>query len=176
MQTKNYFILSFIIFFISIFFYAYYHEYIILNIKKTTTTQLKQESSAKQKVTIFLWKNGWKSEELHLLLNQNISHDAQLILGNWLELALEEQIITKKITAQSLVNTDEQHLYLSFDHIPFSKENSTHEKWMIFESILKTFRTAFTSLKKVTFLLNHQPLIDPQIDFSNPWPIEGFIY
>jgi hypothetical protein len=31
------------------------------------------------------------------------------------------------------------------------------------------------SIKKVCFLSHHQPLQDPHLDFTNPWPIDGFL-
>lgn len=176
MKTKTYLSISCIVFLLGTLFYAYYHEYIILNFKKQLSSPHKQESSAKQKVTLYWWKNGWKSDVMQLLLNQNICHDAQLIIGNWLETALDEQILGKKITAQSaMVSADHQQLYISFDRTPFGKESSTFEKWMIIEGILKTLKITIPAIKKIHFLINHQPLTDAQIDFSNPWPIEGFI-
>lgn len=178
METKkNYIIISSVIFIISILFYAFYHEYLIINFKKQIITQKLEECSAKQKIVLHWHKSNWQTESIHLLLNQNVSHDAQLILGSWLETALDEQIFRKKINVQSVMaSADERTLFVSFDHAPFSKESSIFEKWMIIEGMLKTISHALPSVKKIVFLVNHQTLLDTHLDFSNPWPIEGFSY
>lgn len=177
MKTKSYAILSGIIFIVGVLFFAFYHEYLIINLKKPIKTQLTAAPTAQQKVMMHFWKEKWKFDEIQLLLNQNPCHDAQLILANWIELALDEHILTKKITVQpAMITQDNQHLYISFDLNPFGKESATFEKWMIIEGILKTIHGALPSIKRVTFLLDHQPLTDAQLDFSNPWPIEGFAY
>lgn len=177
MNKNSYIKLSTCLFFLGVLFYAYYHEYLIIHLKKTTRAQLAPHHTAKQKVRIHFWKGAWKTDEIQLLLNQDTCHNTQLIVANWLENALDEHIIQKRITVQPvMISKDQQHVYVSFDLNPFGKESSTFENWMLIEGILKTIRGALPSVQKISFLVNHQPLTDPHLDFSNPWLVDGFSY
>lgn len=75
---------------------------------------------------------------------------------------------------QSVVVTQAQEAYLSFDRNPFGKEQSTFEKWIWVESLLKTVRIADVPLQSIYFLAYHQPLHDVHLDFSISWPVVGF--
>ena len=49
------------------------------------------------------------------------------------------------------------------------------KKWMMIEGVLKTLRENNITVKDVHFLVQHQPLSDPHLDFSVAWPLHGFI-
>jgi len=88
----------------------------------------------------------------------------------------DEKITTKKITLQTaMLNPTGTELAVSFDHGLFSKDATTYEKWMLCEGLLKTVRENGIASQTVRFLIHHQPIIDAHLDFSNPWPIYGFI-
>lgn len=52
---------------------------------------------------------------------------------------------------------------------------SIHAKLMWVEGLLKTIHSSGLALQSVHFLHNHQPLQDPHLDFTNPWPVHGFV-
>lgn len=175
MNNKRYSILSVSLFLLGIFMYAWYHEYIIINPRKSFFVTPQENNTQKQKITLHHFKQTWHKDQVQILLSENYAQNAQLIIGCWLENALEEGLLKKKTLLQQALLTQNQELILSFDRTLFNKESSTFDKWMIIEGILKSLKESTSSIKKVRFLVNHQPLIDPHLDFSNSWPIEGFL-
>jgi hypothetical protein len=82
----------------------------------------------------------------------------------------------KKVSLQSVVPSPSGvEAYISFDRNPFTKNQSTYEKFMWIEGLLKTVRENGIQLQSIYFLVHHQPLTDFHLDFSNAWPISGFI-
>lgn len=176
MKSNTYYFISVSVFILGIFLYALHHEYIIINPKKSYFTSLAESTTNKQKIMLFFFKNVWQQDEIHLLLSEDKAHNARLIISRWLENAGDEQLINKNISVQDALLVNQNELFISFDRSLFSKESSTFEKWMLIEGILKTIKNTLPSIKKVYFMAQHQPLLDPHLDFTNAWPIEGFTY
>lgn len=176
MNDKTTICISISLFVLGILGYAVYHEYIIINPKKSFLTFQSQNTANKKKITLHFFKDSWHKDQIPLLISENNIQNIQLIISRWLENALDENIIKKKTGLQNAFIINEHELLLSFDRIPFTKESSTFDKWMIIEGILKTIKENVPAIKKVHFLVAHQPLVDPHLDFSNAWPVEGFIY
>lgn len=176
MKNRTYSILSVSLFFLGIFMYAWYQEYIIINPRKSFFVTPQENNTQKQKITLHHFKQTWHKDQVQILLSENYTQNAHLIIGRWLENALEEGLLKKKISLQQALSTQNQELILSFDRTLFNKESSTFDKWMIIEGILKSLKENVAQIKKVRFLVNHQPLIDTHLDFSNAWPIDGFAY
>lgn len=175
MKDKTYFYVSGILFVLGILAYAIYQEYIIINPKKSFLTVKTENTTNKKKVILYFYKNNWQQDYVHLLFSENKAQNAQLLVNRWLEIAHEEGISKKKISLQNaFIIMSEQELILSFDNSLFGKESSTFDKWMFIEGILKTIKENMPTIKKVRFLLLHQPLIDTHLDFSNAWPVSGF--
>ena len=65
--------------------------------------------------------------------------------------------------------------YISFDRAIFAKNESTFDKWMWVEWLLKTIRMAQIGIAQIHVFVHHQPLIDVHLDFSQAWPTHGFI-
>ncbi len=158
-----------------ILFFGYYHEYIIINFKKTTASTFDQTPTAqKKKIPLHFWRDGWRTEEIQLLLSDSAVANAQIIASSWLEMAHDEHLLKKRVAVESvLAHSDE--LFISLERAPFAKESSTFEKWMIVESILKTLKSAGLPFKNVRFLVHHQPMQDVHLEFSLAWPINGFV-
>lgn len=166
---------------IGIFLFAYLNGYIIFKYPsyKTDIKTYKQQLDVTRKVITFhYWHNQkWHTEKTELIWHSNdIGQNITYLLNSWFTWLEEEHMITKKITVQTvLLSTDTQHAYISFDRNPFDKQQSTYNKWMLIESLLKTIREVNVSLNHITFLVHHQPLKDMHLDFTNPWPIHGFL-
>jgi hypothetical protein len=161
----------------SLLLFAYHKEYIILNFQKTNKNESQANAAQKQNVTLHFWhQNEWHTEHVSLLFSDNTVSNMQQLVSRWAQLLSEEKIIKKKVTLQSATLTfDKQELIISFDRAPWNKEWGTYDKWMTIEGFLKTIRNVDPSIKKVRFLVNQQPISDPHLDFTNPWPINGFI-
>jgi len=99
----------------------------------------------------------------------------QYLLQSWLSLLDEEQAMKKKVSIQAvLLASSDTQAYLSFDRNPFGQDDSTYDKLMWLEGLLKTLRENEIKLQGVYFLVHHQTMDDYHLDFSNPWPMYGF--
>ena len=159
--------------------FAWYHDWIIINLPLHATEQqhANVNKSYKKKVALFYTKNNKQQHEERELLWSSITDDAALTLVQaWLALLEEEEIFSKKITLQqAAVSASGDELLLSFDQPPFDKDASAFKKMILLEDLLKTLRAAFGgAIKKIRFLVNHKPLQDLHLDFSQPWPVDGF--
>lgn len=177
MNNKNYIIICLATFALSILLFAYHKEFIILNFGTHRAPSVAAMPAQKQNATLHFWQNNnWHTEEVSLLFSDNIAANMQQLVSRWLQLLQEEKITKKKVGLQSATITyDKQELIISLDRAPWNKENSSYEKWMIIEGLLKTLKAIDSSLKKVRFLVNQTPLQDPHLDFTNAWAIGGFI-
>lgn len=174
MSNRSLYSLCTILFVLSILFFAWFNEFIIINPYRSFLVNTYETGSTKKKVTLYFYKNDWQRDFVHLLLSENDALNVQLIVGRWLENAFEETILKKKISVQSAFIITNKELIISFDCSLFSKESSTFEKWMIIEGILRSISDTVPNIKRVRFLINHQTIDDPHLDFTNAWPSKGF--
>ena len=177
MTIKNYSIISACTFLIALLLFAYQKEFVILNFATKVPMQETPSVAQKKKTAFFFWhQNAWHTEEIPLLFTADTSNNMQQLINRWMQLIQEENIVKKKTIVQSaLLNGNRKELYLSLDRLPWDKEMDTFKKWMIIEGILKTIKNADATIKKVHFLANHQQINDTHLDFTNAWPIDGFI-
>lgn len=161
---------------LGLFFIALRQNYIILNFWNSGATQI-SSASHKKKVIISFWHNDqWKQEEVQLLIDSHVYNNTYHMMSQYLQLLFDESIIKHKVNVQQvLMNYDSQEIFVSFDRTIWSKDSCTVEKIMIVEGILKTLKKNEPSIKKVKFLMNHQPMTDAHLDFTNAWPIDGFL-
>ena len=176
MVYKNYIIICIAAFTASLLLFAYHKEYIILNFHQKIRSESSANPAQKQNTTLYFWhQNEWHTEHVSLLFSDYIAANMQQLVSRWIQLLNEEKILKKKVALQSATITfDKQELIISFDRVPWNKEWSTFDKWMTIEGLLKTIKTVDPSIKQVRFLVNQQPVQDPHLDFTNPWPIKGF--
>lgn len=166
-------------------FYALHQEWLVIWYARpynayesvsNSTENASQVIAARKKVSLIFWKNErWTQESQELVWPTDKAQALTYLLNSWCALLEEEHISDQKITVQSvlLANGGTQAL-ISFDRIPFAKESATITKWLLLEGLLKTIRENKIALTDVVFLVRHQPLRDYHLDFSNPWPIQGF--
>lgn len=163
---------------IGLLFFAYKHHYIIFNFSSHhSSVQSQPIASNKKKVTLHYWHNDqWHQEDVFLLATKYAYNTLFHITSNYLQLLHNEGIIKHKIAIQKvLLHYDDHELFISFDQLPWHKEWCTQAKLVFIEGLLKTIKTNEPRIKKVRFLVHHQPMIDAHLDFSNAWPIEGFL-
>lgn len=157
-------------------YFAWQRHYIILNFSSPVASQT-HSSSHKKKALVSYWINDqWHQEEVSLLVTEHAYNNLYHLISQYLQLLLDESIIKQKTTIQQvLINYNDQEAYISFDRVPWHKESCTTDALMIIEGILRTVKINEPRIKKVRFLVNHQPMVDAHLDFSNAWPIEGFL-
>lgn len=162
------------------FVFALQQGWIIIRSPKAIITESyasQATTASKKKVTLFFWhQDKWNYESTQLLWSDNQASNAHLLINSWLTLLDEDKIMHKKVSLQSaLIAQSGNDVYLSFDQYPFNEQATTHEKWLWIEGILKTLRENGVQIPLIHFMVNHQPLQDMHLDFSNAWPLQGFI-
>jgi len=152
-------------------FLAYEHEWIIIRSPWNASAHYSAPGVSKQKITLWYWnQNQFKQETKELIIADDVEKKAATIIANWLTHLHDEKIIKNKITLQSaLLDPAGTHLYISFDQSIFDKQQSTHEKWMLLEGLLRTLRENGIKLQGVYFLVNHAVMMDEHLEFGNAW-------
>ncbi|MBI2774423.1 hypothetical protein HYX58_00225 [Candidatus Dependentiae bacterium] len=180
MNKYTYLIISFTAFFLGLITIAFQQQWIILRLPTRAAaahTLVPGNTTKKKPVIIIGWHaNKWTREPKDLLWPTDKSEQIKQLVYGWLELAHNEQFGGKQISLQSIIICQNGlDAYISFDQAPLEKEWSIYRKWHHLESMIKTLKENGISLRSITWLVNHQPLIDPHLDFSQAWPFEGFL-
>lgn len=178
MKNNTYFLLAIICFITGFILIALKKNLIILNFEPNFgTTNPAKTSCYKKTITLYFWKNNsWQMEKNEILWSTDQAHNISNLVQNWLSLLDEEKLINTKVELQAAILTqNNQTVYLSFDHNLLPKEFSTYQKLLLIESLLKTLRANQIAIPNIMFLVNHQLLNDPHLDFSCPWPLVGFM-
>lgn len=178
MKYRTLFFTTLIAAIIGALLFAYCNGIIIIRYPSYDSTHaISHVTSNKKQITLYYWHNEkWNHEKIELMWSHDTASSLHYLLNSWLTYLDEEHVMHKKITVQTvLLTTDSQHTYISFDRNPLDKEQSTYEKWLFIEGLLKTLRENVTTIRFITFLVHHQPLHDAHLDFCNPWPITGFL-
>jgi hypothetical protein len=179
MNFYNYVILSCLALCAGIFLFCLVEEWIIIYIptsksdKVSTTHQCTPRS-----ITLYKWSEGiWHSDIVPIVTPQHSQELLTLIVSAWLSMAYEEQLISYHVSLQSaLCSLHEDTVYLSFSETIVQQNKSTFDNLLLIESLLRTIRTNTTQIHSCVFLVHHKPMQDAHLDFSQPWPITGFMH
>jgi len=146
-------------------------------IQLPTQLTYNQAATAEQRAcTLWLHKDAnWHQEQVLCVAPHETTAALQQLISSWVSLVNEEKILTQELQLTSALLGDEHVAYLSFEQSPFSREESTHARWLFIESLLRTIRDNLPQLTSVMLLVNHKPLVDRHLDFSKPWPTRGFL-
>jgi hypothetical protein len=173
---KKYLLLSLFSLSIGNILFLYFNEIIIINFPRLIIKKDNTIVAYKKNIKIFFWKNDkWNRESIDILWSENNSEqNIYQIINNWLLILDEEKILSKRVSLQSALINDST-LYISFDNTLFSQESSTYNKLIILESILKTLKESNLTVNYIYFLVHNEIMEDHHLDFSNAWPISGFL-
>lgn len=178
-QHKQYLIICLSCFIIGVVFYAIHTELLIIKFAGRTALLMPDQTAKKQQVELLYLKEEkdaiWHTESLEIVMPNDQLSAVHILLTRLFEVLLEEKIIPKKLTIQDIMLDKSQELYISLHKYPFSRQSSTYQKWITVESILKTLKANNIPVQSVRFLVDHQPINDPHLDFSKGWPIDGFL-
>ncbi len=139
--------------------------------------QTKKDIALKKKVKLYYQRGEqFLYEEKALVWFSDKSENLKHLINSWLLFLYGERIIGKNIYLES-VGLDKKGLqvYLSFDVTPIDREWSIFKKWRFVESLFKTIRDSGLGIRFIVFMSGHNTLEDDHLDFSVPWPIEGFL-
>jgi hypothetical protein len=173
MKLSHIITLSFLSTLAGIAFLSYEHEWIIIRSPWNMSEHSSTPGLSKQKIVFSYWcQHAWKEEAKELIITDEPEKRVATIIANWLTMLHEEKIIKEKVVLESaLFDPANTRLYISFDQTPFGINQSTHEKWMFIQGLMRTLKENQIQLQGIYFLVNHAPLQDDQLDFTNPWPV-----
>lgn len=179
-MNKNFYItISIIALSLGLLLVLYQKELIILRLpsyNKNDALNINKKA-IKKNITLWYWNNSkWNPEKVDSIWSTNELENIHILVSNWLTLMEEEKVIDKKVILQNVLPAiNEAEAYISFDRTIFNEENSTFNKLMVIESLLKTLKENGVKAQKVKLFVQHQPMTDSHLDFSHPWPITGFL-
>lgn len=130
-----------------------------------------------KKVICTCWKTGaYIPEERVLVGYDSMTKNLTLLVKEWLSFSQSEHVVNQDVVFQdcSMV-IDKKTVLLSFSHNIFNQNASIQEKTHIVFSLFKTIRDSGILISAAMILVNHLPMSDDHLDFSFPWPMDGFV-
>lgn len=143
---------------------------------ENASIQLRQKISPRKIITRWYWRDEQlRSEQTSFVLRTNTAENLRLVLGTWISLLYEERILERMVEVESVALEPLETLaYLSFDQHFLKREWSIRKKWQILDGLCRTIADSNFGIQNIVFLVGHQPMLDDHLDFSRPWPIDGF--
>ncbi len=176
----------------SVIFFAWLNKHILF-LSPFSTQKVKIRKIRKKRITIFYYQQKEKQELVSILWPQTTQEQLSTIVTGWLVFLKKEQVISRDIYLDTiLVDSQDQTAYLSFNCHFLQAFEPTGQKLHLLESLFKTISanqeptfannghsssytaqeaTAARSITKIMLLVNHKPMQDDFLDFSQVWPI-----
>lgn len=145
-------------------------NWIIINFSNNhmSLQDLKKSNALKKSITVYFYKNSkWHEEKTDILWLADDQKNIEQITRNWLNILEDEGLLEKKISIQYVI-TANHTFYISFDYELLDPQWSTHQKYMLIKSLLKTLEQEFNDFK-IYFLVHSKPMKDYHLDFSHAW-------
>lgn len=164
---------------IGILFFFIAHEWIILRFPMHYKS-IDQSSLAQKKektVQLIFWHNQrWHNETETIVWSNNKNEALESLLSRWINLLHEEKLLTHTTSIQTvLISKHNETAYISFTHNPLCTNFATYDNILFIEGLLRTIRKSNLSIKHIALLVNHTSLENDHLDFTKPWPINGFV-
>lgn len=179
MKSFTLIVLSIMSLCVGFMYYALQKKLIIIQFPSYAAKDVANGGSvaSKKNIKIYYWSQGaLKHEQTPVIDSENKADMVRHIVINWLTICQQSGSMAKKVGLETvMLSGSSSEVYISFEYTIFSSNESTFEKWMVVESLLKTLYAANLSISRVYFFVHHQPLVDAHLDFSKSWPINGFL-
>jgi hypothetical protein len=183
-SKKNhfYFWLIFFCFLFGAFFFFIQREWLIFRFNfgfiKSKELFNKQDLPLQQKVKMYYWKEDKLFfEEQTFVWFSDSSQTLKHLVNNWLSFLHQERLIDKGVSIENvLIDITKQRAYFSFDQTIFTHEFSIFDRCNLLECLSKTIKSSGINIKSIMFLVKNQIMDDDHIDFSESWPIDGFLH
>lgn len=163
---------------LGILFFCIYQEWLVIYWNRPSKLMAThQNNHTKQSVFITLWKdNQWLKKGCTIMHEENETAKLAAITTAWLLSAYDQQLLLKKITLEKAeISPSGTEGFLSFSESFFDQEATAQEHLFLIESLLKTLQNNNISCQQIMFLAQDQPLNSLYLDFSLPWPLQGFL-
>lgn len=164
---------------IGIVYYALQKRLIIIQLPSSITKSSSPQSHApsKKNLMIYYWAQGsFKHESTSIIASDNKADTLRYIVTSWLTILEQSGSLPKKVGLEAvMLSSSGSDAYISFDRTIFAKNEPTFDKWMRVEGLLKTINAGQLGVSRIHLFVHHQPVQDPHLDFSQAWPIHGFM-
>jgi hypothetical protein len=157
-------------------FFSVTHNIIIIRFPSPTQSESTHKPLHKTLMRFTYWKGTTRSYEWRPIIQDDEDIvNAQRIITTYWTIIEDNGLLSSRIHVESTA-TDRtgKVLLCSLSNNPCSIETSTLDAWLIIEGLILTLRELMPQFQKILFLVNHEPLIHPNLDYSRPWPLEGF--
>lgn len=140
-------------------------------------TSIVSDVALRKKVKLYYFKDDKFLYEYSIFVwFSNKVEDLKHLINNWLSFLHEERILEKKVGLETVCFApSNSQVYFSFDQPLFDKQWPTFKKWYLIESMFKTIKDAGLQIGSVNFLVGHEEMKDDHLDFSQAWPVDGFL-
>ncbi len=176
MIKKRWFFLLGASFLAGMLWYAMYSEYIIIRLNRTII-QDSLVQSHKKSTLVFFVNHAYKKEQVEITCKEFDPLDLYLcVVHAWAEvLTAEKYLLRPCIIDAATLDATTKTAYISFELAPITASASIYQKLSEVEAFLQTIRINCPFVQQVCFLQNGLPLKDDHLDFSDFWPVTGFI-
>jgi hypothetical protein len=155
--------------------YAWLHEWFIITYPHMTHNAQQQTYIKKRVALYYPQSDSVRSEYQELVYTADTATYLKNIVTAWLTAMHQEGIITKKITVSVCLGCAQQEAYVSFSDAFLPTQDSLFHQCLLIEGLLKSIREQISSLYKIHFLVNHEPMPHDQLDFTHPWLMNGYL-
>lgn len=176
MRKIIYLALSIVSILVGSLFYAITHNIIIIRYPPNYTIKTAHGGLNKELMRFTYWKGTVPVHEWrHIIQDEEDIVNAQRIIAMYWTIIEDNGLFPSRIQVQSTA-TDRtgKVLLCSLSDNPCNTEASTLTAWLLIEGLILTLRELMPQFQKILFLVNHEPLVHPTLDYSCPWPFEGF--
>lgn len=161
--------------------YAWQHELIIIRspyICHTENTIIQAQQERHSPIHIFFWlDNNWHQKDVPLQQSPaNPTHNLHTVISAWLDLLIEEHLISEGVALESVAISHDGAAFISFNRAIVPTQAALIDKWLMIEGFLKTIARNVETVQNVYLFVQHKPMIDCHLDLSNPWPVQGYIH
>ncbi len=155
----------------SIIFFGWLSKHILL-LSPFSTHKVKTRKIHKKVIKVFYYQQKEKQELVSVFWPQTMQEQLYTMVTGWLILLKKEQIIPRDIFLGTvLVDTQNLTAYLSFSCHFLQAFEPTSQKLDLLESLFKTISQNNELITKIILLVDHHPMQDDFLDFSQAWPI-----
>lgn len=164
-----------------VLFFLIQREFIIIQWSyppKNISQNFSVDGTTTRIIMLYCWNNKRLLDHQVSLIwyRTNPAENLKTLVSAWIDFAHSEHILSKSIVLQNAwYASHNKEAYLSFDQPIFDATWSIKKKIFLMQSLLKTIGKTDLQIQHLVFLINHQPMIDDHLDFSYPWPLDGFI-
>jgi len=167
-----------------IFFFLVQRNVIILDApfgKKSVAQErarvLQEKTVIRKKIRYYFFKDErLEHEDVMLMWHKgNIAANLKHLTNNWITFLQDESLIKNGVCLESVaLSAFNEQAYLSFNQSFLARSRSVFQKWALVESLFKTIRCAEIPIRSIAILVENNYMRDDHLDFSYPWPIDGF--